>query len=158
VRRSIPSILVVTAAVAVLGVAGCGDDDNDSSAGGGSDTGTAAESGGGYGGGTQSGGASSAGGGSTLKLAAVTGGELKFDRSSLSTKAGKVTIDFDNPSGATAPHAVEVEGNGVEEETETIQPGEKSSLTADLKPGTYEFYCPVGGHEQAGMKGTLTVE
>jgi uncharacterized cupredoxin-like copper-binding protein len=28
----------------------------------------------------------------------------------------------------------------------------------NLKPGTYEFYCPVPGHEQAGMKGTLTVQ
>ena len=27
----------------------------------------------------------------------------------------------------------------------------------DLKPGTYTLYCAVPGHEQAGMKGTLTV-
>jgi uncharacterized cupredoxin-like copper-binding protein len=27
-----------------------------------------------------------------------------------------------------------------------------------LKPGSYEFYCQVPGHEAAGMKGTLTVK
>lgn len=27
----------------------------------------------------------------------------------------------------------------------------------DLKPGTYSFYCNIPGHEQAGMKGKLTV-
>jgi uncharacterized cupredoxin-like copper-binding protein len=33
-----------------------------------------------------------------------------------------------------------------------------STFTADLKAGTYIFYCQVPGHEQAGMKGTLTVK
>ena len=35
--------------------------------------------------------------------------------------------------------------------------GGSDTLTVKLKPGTYTFYCPVPGHEQAGMKGTLTV-
>ena len=36
--------------------------------------------------------------------------------------------------------------------------GGMSTFTANLKPGTYEFYCQVPGHEAAGMKGTLTVK
>jgi len=31
-------------------------------------------------------------------------------------------------------------------------------VTVTLKPGTYQFYCPVPGHKAAGMKGTLTVQ
>jgi uncharacterized cupredoxin-like copper-binding protein len=49
-----------------------------------------------------------------------------------------------------------VEGNGVEEETETITDS-SAELTVDLEAGSYKFYCPVGNHEQAGMVGTLTV-
>ena len=30
-------------------------------------------------------------------------------------------------------------------------------MTATVTPGTYIFYCSVPGHEQAGMKGVLTV-
>ena len=55
------------------------------------------------------------------------------------------------------PHAVEIEGNGVEEETETVTGEDAPPLTVDLKPGEYEFYCPVGNHRAEGMEGTLTV-
>jgi uncharacterized cupredoxin-like copper-binding protein len=51
---------------------------------------------------------------------------------------------------------VEVEGNGVEEETDTVTDG-SARLALDLEAGEYTFYCPVGNHEQAGMSGTLTV-
>jgi plastocyanin len=103
---------------------------------------------------SSSGGSSGSSGGETLQLAAPKDGSLKFDKSSLDAKSGTVTIDFDNPSGT--PHAVEIEGNGVGEETKTVTNG-KASVTADLKPGTYDFYCPVDGHRQAGMAGKLTV-
>jgi uncharacterized cupredoxin-like copper-binding protein len=94
------------------------------------------------------------GGGSAIKLAADPGGALKFDKTQLNAKAGKVTIDLTNSS--QTPHAVEVEGNGVEKASKTITGG-SASVTVSLKPGKYEFYCPVPGHKQAGMKGTLTV-
>ena len=146
--------LTLALAVTALAIAGCGGDDDDDGGGGGG--------GGGNSGGqstTSSGGGGEASGGgggkTTLKLAADPGGALKFDKTKLTAKAGKVTIDFDNP--APVPHAVEVEGNGVEEETNTVTGEKAKPLTLDLKPGTYEFYCPVDGHKAAGMKGTLTV-
>ena len=99
--------------------------------------------------------ASGGGGGETVKVSSPADGALKFDQPELSAKAGKVTFTYNNPS--QVPHAFEVEGNGVEEETDTITESD-ASVTVDLKPGTYEFYCPVDGHRQAGMEGTLTVK
>ena len=60
-----------------------------------------------------------------------------------------------NPSGI--PHAIAVEGKGVDVDGKTVQKGGTSTATATLKPGKYEFYCPVDGHKAAGMQGTLTV-
>lgn len=157
--RSGLSILAVAAATTALAFAGCGSsDDNGTDTGSGGGSSSSASGGGSGNGGGGGGKDAAAGAASALKLSADPNGALKFDKSSLSAKSGKVTIDFTNPGTASAPHAVEVEGNGVEEETDTIQPGNKSSVTVDLKPGTYEFYCPVDGHKQAGMKGTLTVQ
>jgi plastocyanin len=144
-----PQIAAVLAACA-LAVASCGDDDSDDTEGGGGGGG-AAENGGGGGAG---GGGDDGGGATTLRLAADPNGALAFDKKSLSAKAGRVVIAFENTSGV--PHAVEVEGNGVEEETETITDGSER-LSVNLDAGEYKFYCPVGNHEQAGMVGTLTV-
>jgi plastocyanin len=139
--------LATFAAVLVLALAGCGGDDESSSSGGGAATSTPASGSGGGGGG--------AGGGEKIALAAPADGSLKFDKSKLEAKAGKVTIDFDNPS--STPHAVDIEGNGVQAGSDTVT-SSKTSVTADLKPGTYTFFCPVAGHRQAGMEGTLTVK
>jgi plastocyanin len=150
--RTLP-IAAVLAACA-LAAAGCGDDDDSDDGGDGGGAG-AGGGGGAYGGnGGGGGGGASGGGASQLKLGADPGGALEFTKTSLSTKPGRVTIAFDNPS--QVPHAVEVEGNGVEEESETITDG-STKLTVDLEAGEYRFYCPVGNHEQAGMVGTLTV-
>ena len=133
-RTAIPAVL----AALVLALAGCGGDDDEGSGGGGS-------------GASGSGG----GGGEQIALASPEDGSLKFDKTELTAKAGEVTINYDNPS--ETPHAVEIEGSGVEEKSETVTGG-KASVTADLKAGEYEFYCPVGNHRGAGMEGTLTVE
>jgi plastocyanin len=144
------SLMVLLCAFAIP-VAGCGGDDDDDGGGGGG--------GGSSSGGTKTeetgGGAASGGGGQTLKLSADPGGALKFDKSSLTAKAGKVTIVMDNPS--SLPHAIEVEGNGIEIKGDTVTKGGVSKASGELKAGDYEFYCPVDGHKQAGMKGTLTV-
>jgi plastocyanin len=134
--------IATLAAVLLLVLAGCGGDDESSSSGSG-------------GGGSSSSG-SGGGGGQQLALSAPEDGSLKFDKTALDAKPGTVTINLDNQS-ASVPHAVEIEGNEVEEASDTVT-GAKTSVTADLKAGTYTFYCPVADHRAQGMEGTLTVK
>lgn len=99
--------------------------------------------------------AGSGGAGAALKVTADPSGQLKFEQTSLTAKAGKVTIDFDNPS--PVPHNVTVaQGSRSLGATKVINSA-KASATIELKPGSYTFYCAVDGHRQAGMQGKLTV-
>jgi plastocyanin len=149
---ALPRVLPLAAAGLAILATGCGSSDSSSSTG-------SQSSGGPYGGGsaakTTS---SSSSGGQTLKLQADKSGALKFTTDQLSAKPGKVTIAMTNPSGI--PHSIAVEGNGVDKDSPqtSVMNGQTASVTATLKPGTYSFYCPVDGHEDAGMKGTLTVK
>ena len=83
--------------------------------------------------------------------------EFALDPSSVQVdEAGTVTFTVTN--NGKIDHAFEVEGQGVEEETETIAPGESAELTVDLtESGSYEIYCPIDDHREKGMEGTLTV-
>jgi len=99
--------------------------------------------------------ASAGGPGGTLQLAASET-DLAFDKTSLTSKPGKVTIDFDNP--AALEHNVAIEQNGKQIAiSETLAKGE-TSVSANLAPGTYTFLCTIPGHAEAGMEGTLTVK
>jgi plastocyanin len=96
-----------------------------------------------------------AGASTALKLSASPTA-LAFDTTELEAKAGKVTIDFDNPSAI--PHNVAIEEDGKElAGFEPIAEGQET-VSADLEPGTYTFLCTVPGHAEAGMEGTLTVK
>jgi plastocyanin len=96
-----------------------------------------------------------AGASTALKLAANPSGQLSYNTKQLAAKAGKVTITMTNMS--PLEHNVTVaKGSTVLGATPTFQGGSRT-LTLNLKPGTYTFYCSVPGHRQAGMEGTLTV-
>jgi plastocyanin len=93
--------------------------------------------------------------GGTVKLAADPT-ELLYDTKKLSSKPGEVTIDFANP--AQIEHDVAIaSGSEVLGKTELITQGE-TSTAVELAAGTYDFYCTVPGHREAGMAGTLTVK
>jgi plastocyanin len=100
---------------------------------------------------------SSTSSGSTLPLEANREGQLAYSTKSLTANAGKVSIDFTNM--APLSHNVTVEGAGgkILGATPTFQ-GASKTLTLQLKPGTYKFFCSVPGHRMAGMEGTLTVK
>jgi uncharacterized cupredoxin-like copper-binding protein len=94
---------------------------------------------------------------SSLKLAANPEGQLSFEETSLTAKAGKVAIAFTNASALGHNLTVESSAGSVVGATPTFEGGSKT-LSLNLKPGTYKFYCSVPGHRQAGMEGTLTVQ
>ena len=92
--------------------------------------------------------------GGTLQLAASPT-QLAFDTTSLTSKPGKVTIDFNNP--AALEHNVAIEQNGEQIAVSELVAKGKTSVSADLAPGTYTYLCTVPGHAEAGMEGVLTV-
>jgi uncharacterized cupredoxin-like copper-binding protein len=74
-----------------------------------------------------------------------------------SVSAGATTFKVTN-TGEEA-HGFEIEGNGIEKALKPrLKKGESGSLQVDLKPGTYEVYCPVLGHKRRGMTLNLTVK
>ncbi len=83
--------------------------------------------------------------------------EWKVELSVHAIAAGTVTFTVMNRG--SIPHGFEVEGNGIEKEIETIQPGASDTITLTLKPGSYEVYCPVGedSHKKLGMDTHLRV-
>jgi plastocyanin len=96
----------------------------------------------------------SAGGGETIEVKAT---DFAFDPSTITVdQAGSVTFRLVNDG--KMQHALEIEGHGVEEETDTIGPGETAEMTVDLsEEGEYEMYCPVDGHRGLGMEGSIQV-
>jgi uncharacterized cupredoxin-like copper-binding protein len=119
---------VVAALMSTFLVAGCGGDDN------GGETTTSAAS----------------------QTISITATDFAFTPSTVTVDApGTYTFDLTN-DGAT-DHAIEIEGQGSEERSDTVSPGESASVTIDLQSGTYEMYCPIDGHRAQGMEGEVTV-
>ncbi len=95
--------------------------------------------------------------GATVSLTANPEGQLKYDKTSVSAKAGSVLIAFTNNSPLAHNVTIESSSGSKVGATPTFQGGSKT-LTVSLKAGTYKFFCSVPGHRQAGMEGTLTVQ
>ena len=140
------SAVLAVAGIAALGLAACGggDDNDDSTAA--SATPPATTTGGAAG-----------GGGSTIDISTPPGSDLAYDQSTVSAKSGRVTVDFNNQQAT--PHDVVIEdSSGAELGKTDLISNSTADTTVELQPGTYTFFCDVPGHEEAGMKGTLTVK
>jgi plastocyanin len=137
------STVLAVAAIAALGLAACGgDDDDDTTAATTPATDTSASAG---------------AGGSTVDISTPPGSDLAYEQSNVTAKTGRVTIDFNNQQAQQ--HDVVVEDSAGQDlgQTDLIS-SSAASTDVELQPGTYTFYCSVPGHEEAGMKGTLTVK
>jgi uncharacterized cupredoxin-like copper-binding protein len=114
-------------------------------------------------GGNQAGKASATNGGSAaaarsvVKSIEVKETEYKLNPAKITlNKPGAYVFKAENTGSIT--HALEIEGKGVEEETKDLAAGQSAELKVTLKSGRYEIYCPVDGHRQQGMEGTVTVK
>ena len=119
--------------VAVLiGLAGCGGDDQDASE-------------------------------TTAPETPATAETVRITETDFALDPGSVSLDdpgtyrFDVVNEGQVAHALEIEGEGIEEETETLEPGERATLNVTLEAGEYELYCPVSDHADQGMTGKIEV-
>jgi plastocyanin len=145
-----PALSVLAPLVGLLVLAGCGSSSSSTST-----TSTTAPS-------TTSSPATSApaatsGAGQHLSLEANPEGQLKYNKTSLTAKAGAVSIDFTNMSPLGHNVNVENSSGAILGSLATFKGGTKT-LSVTLKAGTYKFFCSVPGHRMAGMEGTLTVQ
>lgn len=92
--------------------------------------------------------AGSAGGGDTVS---VTMTDFAFTPEAITVAQGG-SIEFVNE--ANQPHDFHVEGL----KTPLISGGDSFVLdVSELEPGTYDVWCDIPGHKDAGMKGSLTI-
>jgi uncharacterized cupredoxin-like copper-binding protein len=93
---------------------------------------------------------------SAPKKVAVSETEFKIQPATNDLSPGRYTFELKNDG--KIGHDLVVDGPGVEnEKTPVIASGKSASLTVDLKSATYELYCSVPGHKQAGMDLKLRV-
>ena len=84
------------------------------------------------------------------KSVAVTEVEFKIELPTTTFSPGTYTFDLTNKGHVG--HDLVFNGPGVNnEKTPVIDPGKTAKLTVELKSGTYDVYCSVPGHKQAGM-------
>jgi len=144
--RLLPKVSTLTLAVGVLALAGCGSSSSSTTSTPPS-TATAPS--------TST--PAAAGGGQKLSVEANPEGQLKYNTSTLTAKAGSVSIDFTNM--ASLSHNLSIESStGATLGATPIFQGGSQTLSLTLKPGVYKFFCSVPGHRMAGMEGTLTVQ
>lgn len=84
--------------------------------------------------------------GQPLEIALTNAGVLEHDFS-IDEIEGEATVD-----GASA------ESGDWDVHVSLAAGGAATLVLTPTKAGTYEFYCSVLGHKEAGMKGTLTVQ
>ena len=93
-----------------------------------------------------------------LAIDANPQGLLAYTAKTATATAGTITISMTNMSGVAHNLAIQQGTSGGVLKATPITSSGTHSLTLNLKPGTYTFFCQVQGHRAAGMFGTLTVK
>ena len=90
-----------------------------------------------------------------LEIDADPNGQLAYLVSSAKATAGPLLLSSKNASAT--PHDIAIQGPGVDDKGEIVSNGGISKVSVKLGRGTYDFFCTVPGHRQAGMQGQITV-
>jgi plastocyanin len=96
--------------------------------------------------------------GGKLQIDADPNGQLAYAASKATATAGAVTINSKNAS--STPHDIAIQqgtSGPILGQGKIVSAGGVSTVSVNLKPGTYTFFCTLPGHRQAGMQGTITV-
>lgn len=96
--------------------------------------------------------------GGTLQIDANPTGALAFESTRAVAQPGTIEIVSMNESPIQHNIALRNPSGDLAEEGPVVGTGGTSRLQASVDPGKYQFVCTVPGHEEGGMKGTLTVE
>ena len=111
------------------------------------------------------GGAAAGAGATTLKME-----DIKWDKTALTaTKGTALTISLTNAGALDHDFTIEkidakatIDGKDAKTDKYAVQAPVKTKGSGKLEitpnaTGTFEYFCSVPGHKEAGMKGTLTV-
>ena len=86
-----------------------------------------------------------------IKLEAV---DIAFKPTELTIKANTpTTIEITNTGAAEHDFSIDELGIAV-----NLPPGATETVEINAPAGTYQYYCNIPGHKEAGMVGTLTVQ
>lgn len=81
--------------------------------------------------------------------------DLAFEPTDFAIAANTdVAVNLTN--SGNLPHAFQLEDGSVE--SDELASGETGSVTLNLPPGEYPYICPVPGHADSGMAGSITVQ
>jgi len=80
--------------------------------------------------------------------------EFAFQPSTITVAPGSVTFAMHNTG--QFPHSLHIDGID-NDLSAPLDSGQSATATVNLAPGTYQFWCPVDGHRDRGMEGTLVV-
>ncbi|MBI2323762.1 MAG: cupredoxin domain-containing protein [Chloroflexi bacterium] len=86
--------------------------------------------------------------------AAITLSEFKYAPGDLQVKAGQ-PVKLTVKNAGTVEHDFTIDAAGLKVHVNAGQSAERQIKA--LEPGTYEIYCSIAGHKEAGMKGKLVV-
>jgi uncharacterized cupredoxin-like copper-binding protein len=84
----------------------------------------------------------------------VTSFDIYFEPKEVTIPAN-TDVTFTLPNDGVSAHDFSIDELGIQV---SLPPGETQSVVINAPPGSYEYYCNVPGHKEAGMVGTLVVE